>query len=125
MISIKHSFLICSLSFFISCNTKQSEQFAKPDNLIEKEKMVDLITELSILEATYQTTYEQISLYSNNLLHDADSLFMSFHTNKENYERSMEYYTHHRKEMTEIYQLVESNLKEKLEQLENKRNEKK
>lgn len=44
---MKRSILICLLFSFISCN----DTIEKPKNLIEKDKMIDILYDLSLLEA--------------------------------------------------------------------------
>lgn len=102
---------------FASCKEKTSLSYPKPENLIEREQMIGILTELSVVEAGYQVKYIQVTRYSYLLQQDADSIFKVFGTDKQAYDESMTYYTHHQEEMLEIYQAVKVNLEKKLAEL--------
>jgi len=115
---IPYCFSIFTLVSMHACNTKPTENRQVSQQLIDKNVLVKLLTELTIIETGYQTKYEQLSTYSDNLISQADSIFNVFNTNKENFQQSMQYYVKQR-EIEEIYTLVEENLKIKLKQLKN------
>jgi hypothetical protein len=101
-------------SFFIACGNGD-----EPDNLIDKEKMIELLTETHILEAKvgrlsvneYDSAnvafqYLQERLWEKQ---DVDSL---------SYNESYNYYAKYPKEFSEMYERVEENLVE-LEKVDN------
>jgi len=115
---LPRSFL-CFFTVFlclVACHTKKHEHFSSPDGLIDEQVFVDVLTELTVIEAGYQTTYRQMSDYGDYLINDADSLFESFGVDRTQYENSMDYYSLQVSKMTEIYGKVNEKLQEKLEQ---------
>lgn len=91
--------------------------YPEPENLLDKERMTDVLTELSIIEAAYQMKYIQVSRYSSVLLQDADSVFRVFNTDKDAFDASMDYYGHHQQELAEIYQAVKVNIEKRQAEL--------
>lgn len=113
----KLSLIIGIVLGLASCRGKVSVSYPEPDHLLEEEQMIGIITELSIIEAVYQMKYIQISRYSTLLQQDADSIFRIFGTDKNVFEESMTYYSHHQLEMVEIYQSVKLNLEKRQSEL--------
>jgi hypothetical protein len=98
---------ICAL--FVSCKEKEHYE-SVPKALIPKEKMIDLITNLTILESTYQAKYVQVTRYSWLLQQEADSLFKANGITRQQYDESLTYYNKQHEEMVEMYQEVKTKL---------------
>lgn len=98
----------------VSCHENATVSYPEPDNLLEKEQMTKVLTELTLLESAYQTKYIQVSRYSSLINEQADSLFRALGTDKKTFDESMEYYSRHQEDLLEIYQQVKSNLEKRI-----------
>jgi hypothetical protein len=114
---MKFSVFIAFFLVFTACSEKASESYPEPDNLLEKEEMVEILTELTFLESAYQVKYIQVSRYSSLIDQQADSLFRALGTDKKSFEESIEYYTRHQEDLVEIYQQVKSNFEKRIAEL--------
>lgn len=105
--------IIGIVSVLVSCKGSISGFYPEPDNLLSKEEMVDILTELAIIESAYQMKYVQVTRYSKVLQQDADSIFRAFKADRHTFEESMTYYGYHQEELIEIYQYVKANLEQR------------
>lgn len=101
------------LAGMASCQIDYSDVYSEPDELLTSEQMVDILTELSVVEAAYQAKYIQVSRFSSLLQKEADSIFTTFKTNRTVFEENMTYYGYEREELREIYQQVKVNLEKR------------
>lgn len=108
------------LFFFISSCQDQLPSVPEPDNLLSEEKMVEILTELTVLESDAQLKYVQTVKYADLLSKSGDSLIKSKGVTPKDFESSMDYYGSRQEEMIQIYQLVNANLVEQKKQLEKK-----
>lgn len=98
------------LFFSISSCQDQLPSLPEPDNLLSEEKMVEILTELSVLESDAQLKYVQTIKYADILSKSGDSLIKSKGVTPVDFESSMDYYGSRQQEMIQIYQLVNANL---------------
>jgi len=107
-------FISSCFCLIVGCDQhKTAKQAIEPDMLVDKAKMVELLTEMIILETMYQKKYSHLSTYGKALLSQSDSLFAVYHIDQKIYEQSMHYYGQNQEEMTGIYQQVKENLLDK------------
>lgn len=100
-----------------SCKEGAPVEQPKPKNLLSTEEMIKIITDLTVIEATYQMRYVQVSRYSHLIQQAADSIFLVHKTSREIYETSFDYYTGDQLEMIKIYQAVKLNIDKKIKEL--------
>ena len=96
----------------ISCQRSEGDIEEKPKNFLDKNKMINILTELTVLESTYQLKYIQASRFSYLMQKDADSLFQVFKTDSKTFDENMIYYNSNPGELAEMY----AEVKKKLEQ---------
>jgi len=112
--------LIISLLFLVSCS-EQIPRVEEPDNLIPREKMVPLLTELVKLEAYITDEYGNITQYHQVMVNTGDSLLKANGFTKDQFEASIEYYGSRQEEMQSIYSDVLEELNKELGELERER----
>lgn len=96
----------------------------EPKNLIPREKMVPLLTELIKLEAYITDEYGNITLYHKVMINTGDSLLKAKGFTKDQFESSIEYYGSRQEEMQGLYSDVLENLNNELGKLEGKKTKK-
>lgn len=111
--------LIISLVLFASCSPGL-DRVDEPKDLIKREKLVPLLTELVKLEAHVTTEYGNIQKYHKVMTNTGDSLLKAKGYSKDQFEGSMEYYGSRQEEMISIYNEVLENLNKELGELETK-----
>lgn len=105
-------FLLLSLSFCIfSCgDSKSIDEKNKPENLISVEKMIDIIVDVQLVEASLikkRGKNEDTDFYSNNFY---ENIFKKFNITKDQYDLSLEYYKNNIEVFEMIYQKVSDSL---------------
>lgn len=93
-------------------------QKPEPENLVEREKMVVILTDLSILETAYQLKYVQVAKYADQLKIGGDSILKAYKVSFEDFDQSMDFYGSDQEEMTRIYDDVKAKLETKRKELE-------
>ena len=88
-------------------------QKPEPENLVEREKMVAILTDLSILETAYQLKYVQVAKYADQLKIGGDSILNAYKVSFEDFDQSMDFYGSDQEEMTRIYDDVKAKLETK------------
>lgn len=101
----------------ISCHRSETEIETKPQNFLDRNKMINVLTELTVLESTYQMKYIQASRFSYLMQEDADSLFHVFKIDGKIFEENMKYYNSNPGELAEIYDEVKKNIEQRKEKL--------
>lgn len=89
-----------------------------PNNLIPREKMIHVITELSQLEAYIQDTYPGVNRYHKTMLNSVDSLFVVEGITHEQFEASMDYYSSDQNDMAKMYDEAIQRLSRELGELQ-------
>lgn len=90
----------------------------EPENLVEREKIVAILTDLSILETAYQLKYVQVAKYADQLKIGGDSILNAYKVSFEDFDQSMDFYGSDQEEMTRIYDDVKAKLEIKRKELE-------
>lgn len=106
------------LSIGFSCNNQNK----KPDNLIQKNEMSLILTDLTLLEATYNTRLIRISDKTERMLKYSEEILGRHNVSKDEFDISYEYYMDHPEEFEMIMELVFEELN-KLETEASKYNE--
>lgn len=84
--------LIFALLFLLGC--KPSDRTPEPDKLIARDKMVDIMTDVEVVEA--QLRFQQTRINSDSLQKEKtksyDSLYMFYKVTPEQFSQSLKYY---------------------------------
>ncbi|GAB5416215.1 MAG: hypothetical protein Crog4KO_12010 [Crocinitomicaceae bacterium] len=102
---------------FASCSPGVARKEA-PDNLIKKDKMVEVLTELMKLEGHVSVKYIQVPKYKGVMKASADSLFKAEGITAKQFEKSYDYYAYQQKDLRIMYEKVLDNLNHELTDLE-------
>jgi hypothetical protein len=94
------------LVFVLFSCTDQIGSKPAPDNLIEKEKFVKIIKDLSLVESYVQLKYGHVSRFQETMILSANEIFKDYKVTPKQFEASMDYYATHQTEMQEIYAAV-------------------
>ena len=108
---------IVILLFVVSCSPGVDRRQA-PNNLIKKQQMVEVLTELMKLEGHASAQYIQVTRYDKLLTKSSDSLCKAKGVTAKQFETSFEYYAHQQSELEEIYELVLDKLNHEITDLE-------
>ena len=114
-----------ALVFVLASCFGRIEHAKKPDNLIPRDKMVQVITELVKLESYIQSSYPSVAEYNKVMINSSDKLFRRLGITDEQFEASMNYYGSHQKMMKEIYNDALDELNSELGELEASKDKKK
>jgi hypothetical protein len=93
------------LAILFSC-TDQIGSKPAPDNLIEKEKFIKIMTELSLVESYVQLKYGHVSRFQETMIMSGKAIFKQYKVSPKQFEESMDYYATHQEQMLEIYTAV-------------------
>lgn len=104
------------LVFASSC-VEKIPLLPKPDNLIEREKMITILTELVKIESAAQIKYPLFVDFNPVISNTGDSLLKSMNVNEVDFEKSIDYYGANQQEMTAMYDEVKQNLKKEMDQI--------
>jgi hypothetical protein len=85
-----------------SC-TDQIGAKPEPSDLIEKEKFVQIIKELSLVESHVQLKYGHVSRFQETMIMSGKAIFKRYKVTPKQFEMSMDYYASHQTQMQEIY----------------------
>lgn len=86
----------------IGCS-RTIERVPEPNNLIPRDKMINVLKEMMKLEAHVQAQYGQVTTYYKVMRQSGDSLLGTFNLDRKTFESSMDYYGSRQIEMQEIY----------------------
>jgi hypothetical protein len=103
--------------FFASCSPGVDRKEA-PENLVKKDEMVNVLTELMKLEGHASLQYVQVTRYDKMIDASADSLFKVNGITAKQFETSFDYYAHQQEDLKEIYDAVLDRLNHEMTDLE-------
>lgn len=98
------------LFIFPSCNDGL-EGLKEPDNLIPKEQMIDVMTNMLILEGHIQTTYSTVNRYYKVMSASGKAYLKTQHITEKQYEESFIYYNSRHEE----YKIMLDKIMERLQ----------
>ncbi|TSJ41955.1 DUF4296 domain-containing protein [Fluviicola chungangensis] len=101
---------ICLFILLQSCDS-ELHGLEKPENLIPKDQMITLMTDMLILEGHIQTTYSTVNRYYKVMTASGRDYLKSKHITEKQYEDSFMYYT----SMHEEYKLMLDKVMENLQ----------
>ena len=97
------------LFFLLSCGDKD----AKTKEIIEKEKMIDILEEVFVLETYYQSTYGATNQNINALDSSVFLVLKKFGVTKTNFDSSFGYYSKNIAELQEMQTEIMERLEKK------------
>ena len=110
-------FLFLILLFSCSEGVKRIE---KPKDCLDRQKMVEIMTDLVKIEAFVQTKYVSVSTFHKIMVNSGDSLLKSYNVTFEQFDKSLDYYGSRQEEMQAIYAEALDKLNQELGELEEK-----
>jgi hypothetical protein len=96
-------FFVISLFFLISC--KQNKPDEIPENILAKDKMILVLTDMHILESAINLNLVSANFTANDSVMFYN-VFENNHTSKKQYEESLNFYKSHPKLLNELYDSV-------------------
>ncbi len=106
---MNNRFFIILFLFFLSCGVNDSS----PKDLIEKEKMIDILEEVFVLETYYQSTYSATNQNINALDSSVLLVLKKFGVTKTNFDSSFGYYSKNIAELQEMQTEIMERLEKK------------
>jgi hypothetical protein len=100
--------IIFVLSILFSCRNHGYEHV--PYNIIQPDTMVNVLTDVHVLQAKIQLGYYADSIHTPQK--GFDELWKKHHITEEEYNTSIKYYTYHTALLSDVYEKVLSNLSE-------------
>jgi hypothetical protein len=83
-----------------------AEESTRPANILEPEKMSEVLVEVQLLEATYNIQYSRLDSSKAIMIKGFDQLFEKTGVNRETFETSIQYYSLRPSEMIAIQEDV-------------------
>ena len=113
-------FFVISFVLFAYCSPG-IDRISAPKDLILREDLIPVLTELTKLEGHVTSKFNTINKYHKVITRTGDSLLKSKGYTNAKFEASMDYYISRQEEMIEIYDKVLENLNEDLGKIESSR----
>ncbi len=113
----KLGFIAFLLLVFASC-VPDIDRVEEPDNLIERDKMVLVMTDLVKTESHIINEYPRLPDYFKAMVKSGDVVLKEHKVSREDFENSMDYYASRQEEMIEIYDEVLNNLSKELGEIQ-------
>lgn len=96
--------------FIFSCKDKQVV-FDKPDGLIEKHELINILTDIHIIDATLITLNTKYNINDDSISKQYyNFLITKYNTDRNRLQKSIEFYSNYPKEMESIYDSVQVRL---------------
>lgn len=102
-----------------SCNS-ELQGLKKPDDLIPKDQMIQVITDMLILEGHIQTTYSTVNRYYKVMSASGRYYLKTQHISEKQYEDSFVYYSGRNEEYKVMLDKVMENLQKESIELQKK-----
>lgn len=112
--------LLLFMGLFVFSCSSGIERGKAPDDLLSKDKMVEIITDLSKHEAYIQYRYQRVDRYTKVMSNTGDSILKVYGVDRNRFESSLDYYATHQTEMKAIYDEALNNLNKELGAIESK-----
>lgn len=103
---MKKAVVVLMISLFLACETNAPK---KPDNLIPKDKMILVLRDIAIVNAT--KSIDKKKLEENNIL-PVEYVYKKHNIDSAQFAESNTYYSYNAKKYKELFEKVEANLKE-------------
>jgi uncharacterized protein YydD (DUF2326 family) len=99
-----------------SCTGPEELEESKPTDLLEKKEMVEIMSDLAIIEGHVQSKYKTVIAYNKIMTQSGRAYLKSKGVSEDRYERSFDYYLSVSSEMKSITsQVIERLNRKKLE----------
>jgi len=82
-----------------ACSENPMLGAVKPNNLIDKDRMVNILFDLNLIEADLQMKYSHISFYSEAMKKSGDLILSKYGVTQKQFEKSFDYYASRQEEM--------------------------
>jgi len=105
--------LVLLALLFSGCYKVNKLEVKKPANLISKDKIVDILTDMEIIQGAAVIRREHFPEYGGIKKSYYQTLFNHYHVTKSQIRASLDYYNSQGNEMAKIYDKVMSKLTEK------------
>lgn len=113
------AFLVVAIIFFFFSNCKSDQMKNKPPvDVIPIDTMINVMTDMMILENAIKTDFPQIVRDETIALNSSDSLLREYNMNYDRYERSLSYYLFDQDTMKYIYNQITDRVTAKMNGLE-------
>jgi hypothetical protein len=89
---------------------KNNNDSNTPKNLIGDAKMVDLLTEIHLVEGSVTPMLLQSDSATQYVMNNYNFLFKKYNTDQDKFKETMHYYVQHPKELDKVYEQVIENL---------------
>lgn len=113
--------LIIALFGLFSCKG-QIDRKPAPDDLIPKEKMTEILTEMIKIESYIQSQYVQPAKYHKVMMQSGDTVLKSFDVTRDQYENSLAYYASYQEELKLMYEESLDELNRELGEIQSEKN---
>ncbi|OFZ21873.1 MAG: hypothetical protein A3D92_23055 [Bacteroidetes bacterium RIFCSPHIGHO2_02_FULL_44_7] len=114
---MRNSLAITLFLLLVGCQNGV-QGIAEPDDLIQREEMVDLLTELVKLEGAIEDRWPGVNRYHKSMILSGDSLLKAHHVSQEQFDASMDYYGSRQDVMKDLYSEVLERLGQELGELQ-------
>ncbi|MCC6702491.1 MAG: DUF4296 domain-containing protein [Fluviicola sp.] len=94
----------------------------KPDDLIERDSMVMLLKDMTILESGIQNRYRNVTVFYKVMTQSGEHYLKSKNITTERFERSYDFYVSREKELQSMYSEIRDSLSREVNQLQNQTN---
>jgi len=101
---------------FISCGNEP--EIVKPDNLLEKEQMIEVLYDLGLAEAAYRGRHHKDTIAEEKVRQRVFYNFSEHGVSKEQFEKSYDYYMKNPEVLVEIYNEVLARYSTRLSEVE-------
>lgn len=103
--------------FFLTACHSTVKRHPEPENLLSKEKMVSLMTDLMKVEGHIQMRDISVSKYYKTAIQSGKAIFKKHNVSEKQFEESLKYYGTRQPEMENIYDEILNNLNDELAEI--------
>ncbi len=115
------SIFLVFIVLFTSCvnlnGVDPEAQIERPVDLIESDKMIQLMTEIAVIEGAYAVRYVQLVRYADQMAKDIESYLESQGVTPEQYKSAVYYYSTQSSRWVEMQEKVKKKLEIQLNEL--------
>lgn len=114
---MKIYFVACFAVLLLGCKS-EIERIPEPENLIPRDTMVLVLSDLTVLEAHVTNKYPTVTVFKNLLKKSGDDLLKKYNISFKRLDESMNYYGSRQEEMQSIYTEIQDSLTLKLNRIQ-------
>jgi hypothetical protein len=113
-------FLFIAFLFLIQSCDDGLNGLEKPENLLPEDQMIELMTDMLILEGHIQNTYSTVNRYYKVMSASGRDYLKTKHVSEKQYEDSFIYYNGNKEKFKKIIDKVQENLQKKSIEMQKK-----